>query len=103
MSRRPLNRRELRAAVEAAEARGLISPQETTPRSPREPANRKETRPTGRLKVVWHVCDVGGRTVATFPYSERAAADQLAARLKAERKGNHFVRSEKVPILPHED
>jgi hypothetical protein len=50
------------------------------------------------MKVVWSVCDMGGRSVATFDYPQKAEAEALAAALKAKGKGNHFVRSEKVPI-----
>ncbi len=46
-----------------------------------------------RMRVVWAVCDVGGRTVATFDYTAKAEAQ--AAALKARGKGMHFVRSVK--------
>ena len=97
MARRTLNLRELRAQVEAAEALGLNTPPERKPRS--EPSERRP-RPEAkaRMKVVWAVCDLGGRTVATFDYPNKADAEALAAGLKAKGKGNHFVRSEKVPM-----
>lgn len=97
MARRTLNRFELRAAAEAAEALGLNTPPERKPRA--EPAERRP-RPEARarLKVVWAVCDVGGRTVATFAYPEKAAAEELAAQLKKKGKGVHFVRPVKEPI-----
>jgi hypothetical protein len=50
------------------------------------------------LKVVWQVCDLGGRTVATYAYNEKEDAESHAARLKTAGKGNHFVRAEKVPM-----
>jgi hypothetical protein len=49
------------------------------------------------MKVVWLVVDAFNKTVATYDYPRREAAEQHAARLKAEFKGNHYVRSEKVP------
>jgi hypothetical protein len=50
------------------------------------------------MRVVWAVCDVGGRTVATFDYTDKAAAEARVAELKAKGKGMHFVRSVKEPI-----
>ena len=97
MARRTRSIRELRAQVEAAEALGLNTPPEKKPRS--EPSERRP-RPEAhaRMKVVWAVCDLGGRTIQTFDYPDKAAAEAFAAALKAKGKGNHFVRSEKVPM-----
>ena len=97
MARRTLNLRELRAQVEAAEALGLPS---TPARPPRpEPAERRPApEPKARLKVVWAVCDQGGRTVATFDYPRKADAEAFAAGLKARGKGNHFLRAIKAPM-----
>jgi len=97
MARRTLNIREMRAAVEAAEARGLNTPTARKPKS--EPAERRpKPEAKARLKVVWAVCDIGGRTVASFDYPNKADAEALAAQLKAKGKGNHFVRSVKQPM-----
>ncbi len=100
MARRPLNRRELRAAAEAAEAMGIKDP-ETASRSSRprsESERRPKPAPTARMRVVWAVCDVGGRTVATFDYPDKADAEALVAKLKAQGKGPHFLRSVKEPM-----
>ncbi len=92
MARRTLNRHELRAAVEAAEALGLNTPSEKKPRSaPTE--RRPKPAPSARMRVVWAVCDIGGRTVKTFEYPLKAEAEAFASDLKARGKGNHFVRS----------
>jgi hypothetical protein len=97
MARRILNLREMRAQAEAAEALGLNTPPEKKPRS--EPAERRP-RPEAkaRMRVVWAVCDMGGRTIATFDYPDKPQAEALAAQLKAKGKGNHFVRSVKEPM-----
>src|SRR5271168_1521927 len=102
MARRTLNRRELRAAAEAAEAMGISNEPETrkTPRTKSEPALRPKPAAAPRMRVVWAVCDVGGRTVATFDYPNKADAEALVARLKTQGKGTHFVRSLKEPIQP---
>lgn len=97
MGRRPLNRLELRAAAEAAEALGLNTPSEKKPK--KEPAERRpKAAPSARMRVVWAVCDIGGRTVATFDYPAKVDAEALAARLKTQGKGEHFVRSVKEPM-----
>ena len=97
MGRRPRNRFELRAEADAVEALGLNTPPEKKPR-----AALTERRPkpaeTTRLRVVWAVCDIGGRTVATFDYVAKADAEALAVQLKAKGKGEHFVRSVKEPM-----
>src|SRR5437899_2775815 len=99
MARRTLNRHELRAAAEAAEALGLNTPTERKPR--KEPEQRRpRPAPSPRMRVVWAVCDIGGRTVATFDYPCKADAEALAQALKAKGKGSHFVRSVKEPMGP---
>ena len=94
MARRTRSLRDLRAEAEAAEALGLNQPPARKPRS--EPTERKPTpAPQARMRVVWAVCDIGGRTVATYEYPEKADAEARAAQLKAKGKGAHFVRSVK--------
>ena len=103
MARRTLNRRELRAAAEAAEAMGLNPDTGAPSRRPSRdgsdpPPLRSKPVAAPRMRVVWAVCDMGGRTVATFEYSEKAEAEKLIADLKAKGKGSHFVRSMKEPM-----
>lgn len=100
MARRTLNRRELRAEAEAAEALGISN--QPKPRAPSRARSEPSTKPkpaTGpRMRVVWAVCDVGGRTVKTFDYTCKADAEEFMALLKAKGKGMHFLRSLKEPI-----
>lgn len=101
MARRTLNRRELRAAAEAAEAMGIKDTDTASRPSGRpkgEPARRPKPSPAARMRVVWSVCDVGGRTVASFDYPQKADAEALIAKLKAQGKGTHFLRSVKEPM-----
>lgn len=97
MGRRPLNRLELRVAAEAAEALGLNTPDEKKPRK-ESTERRPKVETSARMRVVWAVCDIGGRTVASFDYPARAEAEAHAAALKANGKGEHFVRSVKEPM-----
>jgi hypothetical protein len=103
MARRTLNRRELRAAAEAAEAMGLNKTDETGSRRPTRdrsepPPLRSKPVAGPRLRMVWAVCDIGGRTIATFDYAQKAEAEAHAADLKARGKGTHFLRSVKEPM-----
>ncbi len=97
MARRTRSLREMRAQAEAAEALGLNTPPERKPRS--EPSERRpKPQPHVRMKVVWAVCDLGGRTVRTFDYTDKPQAEAYADQLKAKGKGKHFVRSIKEPM-----
>lgn len=98
MARRTRSLREMRAQAEAAEARGInLEPERRSRREPSE-SRREAPKAQPRLKVVWNVCDLGGRTVATFEYSQKAQAEAYLAQLKAKGKDPHFLRSEKVPM-----
>lgn len=91
------NRFELRAEAEAIERLGLNIPKEKKPRA--EPTERRsKPAEVPRMRVVWAVCDIGGKTVTTFDYSAKADAEALATALKAKGKGAHFVRSIKEPM-----
>ena len=103
MARRTLNRRELREAAEAAEARGLNRASETDSRKSSRDRNEPpplRSKPIAgpRMRMVWAVCDMGGRTVATFDYAQKSEAEAHIAQLKAKGKGPHFLRSLKEPI-----
>ncbi len=93
MARRTLNLRDLRAAHEAAEALGLNKPTERKPKAEPKERRPKPPEPRARMRVVWAVCDIGGRTIQTFDYADKPAAEARAAELKAKGKGMHFVRS----------
>jgi hypothetical protein len=100
MARRTLNRRELRAAAEAAEAMGIANEPEAkrTSRTRSEPALRPKPVAAPRMRVVWAVCDVGGRIVAKFDYTSKPDAEALIAKSKTQGKGTHFLRALKEPI-----
>ncbi len=97
MARRTVSIRDLRAQVEAAERLGLNTPPERKPRSaPSESRPKPEAHQ--KMKLVWTVCDLGGRTIQTFDYTDKAQAELFAAERKAKTRDNHFVRSQKVPM-----
>jgi len=97
MARRMRNRFELRAEAEAIERLGIELPKERKPRA--EPAERRpKPAEAPKMRVVWAVCDVGGKTVATYDYVAKPDAEAHALALKAKGKGPHFVRSLKEPM-----
>jgi hypothetical protein len=103
MARRTLNRRELRAEAEAAEALGLNQAGDSEERKPARGRNspaplRSKAAAGPRMRMVWAVCDMGGRTVATFDYSQKTDAEAHAADLKTRGKGQHFLRAVKEPM-----
>jgi hypothetical protein len=93
------NRFELRAEAEALERLG-IDPAAGKERKPRAEPTERRSKPAEapRMRVVWAVCDIGGRTVATFDYADKPAAEARAKELKAKGKGDHFVRQIKEPM-----
>jgi len=55
-------------------------------------------RAAPRLKIVWAVCDHTLKTLKTFPYPERRAAELEASRLQKSKGKEHLVRAERVPM-----
>jgi hypothetical protein len=55
-------------------------------------------RAAPRLKIVWAVCDHTLKTLKTFPYPERRAAEIEASRLQKSKGKEHLVRAERVPM-----
>jgi hypothetical protein len=51
-----------------------------------------------RLKVVWGVFNNSNQCVATFDYARRKDAEDLVAKLTAEKKNTHFIQPVKEPI-----
>jgi hypothetical protein len=62
--------------------------------APKKPRAAREPKTPARMKIVWAVGDPGAAPAATFPYSERAAADADCAR----RGKNCIVKPLKVPM-----
>jgi hypothetical protein len=70
----------------------------------RKPAAKPKAKPRSRaskvtrLKVVWGVFNNSNQRVATFDYPKRKEADDLAAKLTADKKNTHFVQPVKEPL-----
>jgi FtsZ-interacting cell division protein YlmF len=118
MARRILNRRDLRAANDAAERREAEAEEEEDREDEEEDEESDETEDEGdakavakapakrkargsksvRMKVVWGVFNNSNARVQTFEYSKRAEAQALADKLTTEKKSTHFVNPVKEPM-----
>ena len=117
MAGRPQNRLELRRQYEAAEP---VDPMEDESddsgddggddeeeRKPKKKAKApskakakapKAPKASARMRIVWTVVNDAFKTVGTFEYSQKEAAEARAAELTAKGKGTHFVQKLKEPM-----
>ena len=105
MARKVVNRKELRAEAEAAEALGK-RPQAAKARrkakaEKKAPAKRKSRSKTAepeRRKLFWGVFNQSAKRIALFDFSQRKAAEAKAGELTASGKNQHFVMKVKEAI-----
>jgi len=114
MARKVVNRKELRAQNDAAEAREKTkkSPKDKAAKTPKakkekvakEPTkaakkpSRKKTAKEARMKAYWGVYNQGMKRLAMFEYSDKKAAEKKAADLMASSRTNHFIQLVKEAI-----
>jgi hypothetical protein len=92
MARKILNRKELRAENDAAEAAGEGGKKAKEKKAPAKRKSRSKTAKEVRLKAFWTVYTQSMKPVAKFEYNERKQADKKAAELSANGKSPHFVQ-----------
>ena len=97
MARKVLNRRELRAAAEAA-GETAEAPAKKAAKKPTARKSRAKTVKEVRLKAFWGVFNQSMKRIAVFDYAERKQADKKAAELSASGKSPHFVQLVKEVI-----
>jgi hypothetical protein len=97
MARKVVNRRELRAAAEAAGATEE-APAKKTAKKPTARKSRAKTAKEVRLKAFWGVFNQSMKRVSVFDYAERKQADKKASELTASGKSPHFVQLVKEVI-----
>lgn len=51
-----------------------------------------------RTKIVWAVCDPAGKSVKTFPYPQKEAAEAEVAALTKKKERPYCLRADKVPM-----
>ena len=117
MAGKPRNRLELRRQYDAAEppdpmeedAEEVVEDAddgdeaEKKPRKKKAPAKPKVKavkvpKPAARMRIVWGVVNDAFKTVATFEFSQKEAAEARAAELMGKGKGTHFVQKVKEPM-----
>jgi len=104
MARKVVNRKELRAEAEAAEALGAAAGGEEGKKAKKEkkaPAKRKSRSKSAepeRRKLFWGVFNQSAKRIALFDFSQRKAAEAKAAELTAGGKNPHFVMKVKEAI-----
>lgn len=101
MARKVINRKELRAEVEAAEEAGagkVTVKKKSVKKTPAPRRSRKKVAAEVRLKAYWGVFSQSLKRVALFEYSQRKEADKKAADLSASGKSPHFVQPVKEAI-----
>jgi hypothetical protein len=119
MARKVVNRKELRAQADAAEAAEKAAPKKAAKKAapkakaaakaPKEakakpakavkkPAARKKTVKEVRMRAFWGVFTSAMKKVAMFDYADRKAADKKATELSASSRAPHFVQLVKEPI-----
>jgi len=118
MAGKPLNRLDLRRQREAAEPLDPmedeteevveeVDDEEVAERKPKKKAkapakpkakSSRSAKPAARMRIVWAVLNDAFKPVATFEYSQKAAAESKAGELTARGKGTHFVQRTKEPM-----
>ena len=117
MAGKPRNRLELRRQYDAAEppdpmeedaeevaedsedgVEGAKKPKKK--KAPAKPKAKvvKAPKPAARMRIVWGVVNDAFKTVATFEFSQKEAAEARAAELMGKGKGTHFVQKVKEPM-----
>ena len=97
MARKVLNRRELRAAADAA-GETTAAPAKKTAKKPTARKSRAKTAKEVRLKAFWGVFNQSMKRIAVFEYADRKQADKKAAEMTASGKSPHFVQLVKEVI-----
>src|SRR5262245_27690133 len=106
MARKVVNRKELRAEVEAAEALGVAAGEEggkkgkatAEKKAPAKRKSRSKSAEPERRMLFWGVFNQSAKRIALFDFSQRKAAEAKAAELTAGGKNPHFVMKVKEAI-----
>jgi hypothetical protein len=99
MARKVVNRKELRAEAEAAEAAGATKKKKAA--NKKKPAKRKSRKKADievRLKAFWGVFNQSLKRVAVFDYADRKKAEKKASDLTDSAGTPHFIQVVKEAI-----
>ena len=103
MARRTVNRKDLRAENDAAEALEKAAGEGASTKKTKKAAapkvkKAKKAAKEVRLKAFWGVFNQSLKRVALYEYSERKQADKKASELTTSQKTPHFVQVVKEQI-----
>ncbi|MFM7520132.1 MAG: hypothetical protein ACKO9B_06640 [Planctomycetota bacterium] len=112
MARKVVNRKELRAQSDAAEAREKSGGKKEKPakekavkegaaKEPKVAAKkptRKKVAKEARLKAYWGVFNPAMKRLVLFEYADKKAAEKKAADLTASSRAQHFIQLVKETI-----
>ncbi|HEX5103417.1 MAG TPA: hypothetical protein VFV87_06380 [Pirellulaceae bacterium] len=113
MARKVVNRKELRAEAEAAEAIGKTSADGTAPaeakgkkaakpkgekKAPVKRKSRAKSQEPERRRLFWGVFNQSLKRVALFDHTQKKAAEAKATELSGTGKSPHFVMKVKEAI-----
>lgn len=110
MARKVVNRKELRAEAEAAEALGKAAPgtaaekaeKKGKAKAEKKPAAKRKSRAKSsepaRMKLFWGVFNQSLKRVALYDFTQRRQAEAKAQELSASGKSPHFIQKVKEAI-----
>ena len=100
MARKVLNRKELRAENDAAEAAGAKPKKKAATAAGEKPKRKSRVKVAKevRLKAFWGVFNQSMKRVALFEYSQRKQAEKKASELSTSSKTPHFIQPVKEAI-----
>lgn len=84
-------------SVPVAEEAPLVEAQKKATKETMGGRSRSPVKPV-RMKVVWEVCSGTGKTVKSYPYSDKAAAEAQTKALTRSTGRAHMLRETKVPM-----
>ena len=102
MARKVVNRKELRAEADAAEAQEATKTKKAAKKATTKKATKRKSRAKEpvqeRMKLLWGVFSQSLKQVAAFEYDQKDEATKRAEELSASGKSPHFVKKVKSPI-----
>lgn len=100
MARRVVNRKDLRAEAEAAEAQDSEAPKKKTAKKKKAATKRKTKAAVDvRLKLYWGVFSQNLKRVAVFEFDQKDEAVKKAEELSKGGKSPHFVQRVKEEVV----
>ncbi len=91
----------MRAEAEATakEKAAAKAEKAANPPAPRKAATKAvKAKPSGRVRIVWFVCDPSGKEVQRFPYAQEKEAREAALQQSTATGRTYFVKQADVPF-----